>query len=91
MSFGMEAGIFLAYAMGILGVYFFGKMLLMPLGKIMKLLFSSILGGVVLVIINAIGTAVDIVVPVNILTSVIAGALGLPGVVGLLIYFNFIG
>lgn len=91
MSFGMEAGIFLAYALGILGVYFFGKMLLMPLAKLFKLLISSLLGGLVLVIINAVGSGIGLMIPLNLLTAAIVGVLGLPGMAGLLVYFNFIG
>ena len=91
MSFGMEAGIFLAYALGILGVYFFGKMLLIPLAKLFKLLISSLLGGLVLVIINAVGSGIGLMIPLNLLTAAIVGVLGLPGMAGLLVYFNFIG
>lgn len=90
MDFGMEASIFLAYALGILGVYFFGRMLLLPLAKLLKLLGCSLLGGIALLLINAIGPSIGIMVPLNLLNAVIAGVLGLPGVACLIIYFNMI-
>ena len=40
MDIGMEAGIFLAYSVGLLVVYFFGRMMLVPLKKLMKLLLN---------------------------------------------------
>lgn len=88
MDFNTEAGIFLAYALGILAVYFFGRMLLIPLQKLLKLLACSLLGGIALVLMNAIGSGIGIMVPVNLLTAAIAGVLGLPGVVCMIVYFS---
>lgn len=88
MDFGMEAGIFLVYTAGLMIIYFFGRMLLVPLRKILKLILNSLVGGAVLILINLVGGSAGIVLPVNFLTAVIAGLLGLPGVAGLVIYFN---
>lgn len=90
MEFGAEASIFLAYALGILAVYFFGKVFLVPLKILLKLLVGSLLGGLALLIINAAGSSIGIMVPLNLLTAGIAGILGFPGVVCLVIYFNSI-
>lgn len=89
MDFGTEAGIFLAYTSGLLMIYFFGRILLVPLKKLFKLVVNSLVGGLILLAINIAGAAVGLVMPVNLLTSLIAGLLGIPGVVGLLVYFNF--
>ena len=89
MDFGLEAGIFLAYTAGLLIIYFFGRILLVPLKKLFKLVVNSLVGGIILLVINIAGSAVGIAMPVNLLTSLIAGLLGIPGVAGLLIYFNF--
>lgn len=88
MEFGAEASIFLAYALGILAVYFFGKVFLFPLKILLKLLIGSLLGGLALLIINVVGSGMGIMVPLNLITAGIAGVLGLPGVICLVIYFN---
>ena len=88
MGFDMEAGIFLAYAAGLMVIFVFGKLLLVPLKKLIKFIVSSIIGGLVLVIINSAGAIAGIMIPVNVVTAMITGLLGLPGIVGLIIFFN---
>lgn len=88
MGFGMEAGIFLAYTAGLLAVYFFGRLLLVPVRIIMKLLASSLIGGLVLAMLNLLCINFEIFFPVNPLTAGIAGLLGIPGIIGILIFFN---
>lgn len=87
MGFGMEAGIFLAYACGILAICFFGKILLMPLKIIGKLLLNSLLGGIILLVLNAILENFGIILPINAITAAAAGLLGIPGIIGIIIYF----
>ena len=88
MDFGVEAGVFLIYAAAIIVLFLFGRILLLPMKLLFKLIVNSLVGGVFLVLINIAGAGVGIVMPVNIITAVIAGVLGLPGVAGLVIYFN---
>lgn len=88
MDFGMEAGIFLAYTAGIMMIYLFGRLLIIPVKFLIKLLVSSVAGGLALVLINLAGGGIGIVLPVNIITALLSGVLGVPGVLGLLIYFN---
>ena len=86
MDVGMEAGIFLAYAAGIALIFFFGKMLVRFM---LKLLLNGAAGGALLVILNFFGGAIGITVPVNLITAFAAGALGLPGIAALVVYFFF--
>ncbi len=88
MDFGMEAGIFLAYTAGIMLIYLFGRLLIVPVKFLLKLMASSIVGGLVLVLINFAGGGIGIALPVNIITALMAGVLGIPGVLGMLVYFN---
>lgn len=88
MNFEMEAGIFLAYTACLMLIYFFGKWLLIPLKIILKVLVNSFLGGVILIVLNAICNNFEIFVPVNIVTAAITGLLGIPGVLGILMFFN---
>lgn len=88
MDFGMEAGIFLVYTACLMLIYFFGKWMLIPLKIILKVLVNSFLGGVALILLNLLCNNFEIFLPVNVITAVIAGLLGIPGVIGILIFFN---
>ena len=88
MDLGVEAGVFLIYAAAIIVLFLFGRILLLPMKLLFKLIVNSLVGGMFLVLINIAGAGAGIVMPVNIITAVIAGVLGLPGVAGLVIYFN---
>ncbi len=88
MDFGIEAGVFLMYAAVIIIIFLFGRVLVVPMKVLAKLIGNSLVGGVFLVLLNIAGSSVGIVMPVNIITAIIAGLLGLPGVAGLVIYFN---
>lgn len=88
MSFGLEAGIFAAYAACLFLIYILGKLLIVPLKWAVKMLISSLIGGVLIILINILGGNWGIFVPLNPLSAVITGLLGLPGVVGLLLFFN---
>ena len=88
MDFSMEVTIFLAYAAGLIAIYFLGKLLIVPIKTILKLMLNSIIGGLILLLINAFGSSLGIFLPVNLITAVMAGVLGVPGIVGILIYFN---
>lgn len=85
---GMEVGVFLAYAFGMLMVYVFGRFLLVPLKWIAVGLLSSLAGGAAIAVINMIGAAVGLFVPLNIITAAIVGVLGIPGTVLLLLFFS---
>lgn len=87
MSMGMEVGIFLAYAMGMLLVYLTGRYMLIPLKWIGGLLVNSLLGGIIIFLINSLGSGFGLFVPLNAITAVLAGILGIPGIVMLLIFF----
>ena len=84
---GMEVGVFLAYAFGVLMVYVMGRFFLVPLKWIACCLISSLAGGAVIMLINFFGGPWNIFIPLNILTSAITGVLGLPGIVMLIIFF----
>lgn len=84
MSMGMEVGVFLAYAFGMLMVYVFGRFLLVPLKWIVWCVVSSLAGGAVILLINGLA---GFVIPLNIITAAIAGILGVPGVIMLTVFF----
>lgn len=82
---GLELNIILAYAVGLILLYVVGWLLLIPLKWIIRLIWNSILGGFMLFIINIIGGIWGISLTINPLSAVIAGVLGVPGVILLFI------
>jgi len=70
-------------------IYILGNILLKPLKLIFKIIVNSILGLLLLWAFNFIGAYFNFLIPLNILTVLIAGFLGLPGLV-LLIFFNLV-
>jgi len=83
---GLELSIILAYAVGLILLYVVGWILLIPLKWIIRLIWNSILGGVMLFIINIVGGIWGISLTINPLSAAIAGVLGMPGVILLLLF-----
>ena len=88
MGLEVEAKVFLIYVAVIAVVFLFGRLMLLPMKKLAGLLMNCLAGGVLLLLLNLATAGAGIMVPVNIITAVIVGALGLPGVAGLMIFFN---
>lgn len=63
----------------IIFLFIFGKIFILPLKSIMKLILNSVLGGVLIFIINVIGSGFNFHIGLNIITSMFVGFLGIPG------------
>ena len=72
-------------------IFIFGRIFIVPLKKILKLILNSILGGVVIFIINLIGANFGFHIGLNLFTSILIGLLGLPGVVCIIVVKLLIG
>lgn len=72
-------------------LFIFGKVFIVPIKKILKLVINSILGGITIFLINLIGATFGFHIGLNIFTSILVGLLGLPGVVCLVIIKLLIG
>lgn len=72
-------------------IFIFGRIFIVPLTKILKLVLNSVLGGVVIYVINLIGGAFGFHIGLNFFTSILIGLLGLPGVVCLIIIKLLVG
>ena len=70
----------------IFAILIFGKILIMPIRQIIKLVFNSILGGILILIINWIGAMFNFHIGLNICTAIFVGILGIPGAVLLAIF-----
>lgn len=82
---GMGLGVFLTYAGMVILIFLVGKIFLWPLKMILKLVANSLIGGLVILVINAIGAGFGIFIPLNVLNALIVGALGIPGAALLLL------
>lgn len=86
--FGLQASVLLTYAGAVLLLFLLGKIFLWPLKLILKLVVSSIVGGVVLLAVNLLaGLAGLVLIPLNLITALVVGILGIPGVILLLVLF----
>ena len=72
-------------------IFIFGRIFIVPIKKILKLVLNSVLGGLTIFIINLIGANFGFHIGLNIITSVVVGLLGLPGAVCLIIVKLLIG
>ena len=75
----------------VVAIYVLIKILAAPIKKIFKLLLNAVCGFVLLFIANFIGGFFNFAIPVNILTCIIAGAFGIPGVIFLGVVVLFMG
>lgn len=62
----------------IIGLWIIGKIFSVPIKAILKLITNSVLGGLLIFIINVIGSAFGFHIGLNIGTSILVGILGIP-------------
>lgn len=85
----MEINNIITFVACIVFLFIFGKIFIIPLKNIFKLVLNSVLGGILIFIINAIGANFSFHIGLNIITSIFVGLLGIPGA-GLLIILQII-
>lgn len=85
---GLQIGVLLTYAGAIIVIFIIGKMFLWPIKAILRLVASSLIAGVCIVLVNTLFAGAGLSIPLNLLTAVTAGVLGVPGLVTLLL-LNF--
>ena len=71
-------------------LFVIGRILIMPIKWILKLIFNTILGGLMLWIINIIGMNWAFHIGINIWTCICVGILGVPGAIFLILLKFFI-
>ena len=71
----------LAFAAGIFVLWLICKLLSVPLKIIWKLLVNAVIGAVVLLIFNFFGGIVGFTIPISPVSALVAGILGIPGVI----------
>ena len=84
----VEMGVFLTFGGTLILLFLLGKTLLIPLKIVLKMMVNSILGCILLIVLNAAGSAVGLMIPLNLVNAVTVGVLGVPGVIMLLLFCN---
>ncbi|MGB9867489.1 MAG: pro-sigmaK processing inhibitor BofA family protein [Bacillota bacterium] len=69
----------LGYAAAFIGVMLLVRVLYLPLRWLLQLAYSAVVGALVLWAINLVGNLLSFHLPVNLITSLVVGSLGVPG------------
>lgn len=75
----------IAFTACIFFLFIFGKLFIVPIKTILKLVLNSFLGAFLIYIINLIGAMWGFHIGINIITSIFVGMLGIPGVIVIVI------
>lgn len=81
MWLNMEFRMLLIYIACIIGIIIIGKIFIVPIKVILKLILNSILGVILLYVINIIGAIWGLHIGINLITALIVGILGIPGAI----------
>lgn len=79
MTVEMDNRIILVFIACIAILIVFGKYFSLPLKRIIKLVGNSLLGALIIFLINLVGTSFNFHIGFNIVNSVVVGILGIPG------------
>lgn len=71
----------IAYVACICLLFIMGRIFIVPLGKVIKIILNSVMGAGIIYLINLIGANWNFSIGINIITSIIVGLLGIPGVI----------
>ncbi len=71
----------LAYAAGLVLMFVFCRIFIKPIKWLLKLLINGVLGGLILAAVNFVGGFAGITILINPLSALLAGLLGVPGVI----------
>lgn len=72
-------------------MFLLGRLFIIPLKLIFKLILNSILGGVLIFIINFIGGMWNFHIGLNVVTAIFVGILGIPGSIVLVLAKLLVG
>lgn len=81
----MDFNSIIAYIACIFFLFIFGRLFIVPIKTILKLVVNSILGGITIFIINLVGSLWGFHIGLNLVTSIFVGILGIPGAIVIII------
>ena len=86
----LDTNTIIIYLACICFLFIFGKLFILPIKSILKLVLNSILGGLIIYIINIVGTAFNFHIGLNYITAITIGILGVPGAILLILLKIFL-
>jgi inhibitor of the pro-sigma K processing machinery len=81
----MDYSIIIAYAFGLILLYIIGRIVFVPVKFALKLIYNGIIGGIMLWFLNIVGSYFGLHIGINPVTALVAGFLGVPGVILLVV------
>lgn len=72
---------YLVFIGAVVAVFIILKILAWPIKKIMKMVINIVIGGLLLILVNYIGANFGFTIPLNWVTALVVGILGIPGLV----------
>ena len=81
----------IVYIACIVFLFIFGKIFIVPIKTILKLIINSVFGGITIFIINFIGSFFNFHIGLNLITSIFVGILGIPGAIVIIIIRLILG
>lgn len=81
----MDTNTIITYLACICFLFIFGRLFVLPIKTILKLVINSIFGGILIYVVNWIGSIFSFHIGLNFITAILVGILGIPGAVLLVI------
>ena len=81
----MDFNIIITFIACILILYILGKVFILPIKSIFKLILNSIIGGILIWVINFVGANFGFHIGLNLFTCIFIGFLGIPGAIFLVV------
>ena len=81
-----ESSIVVSFAVGLLAICLIVRLLKWPVELLLKFVSNSVVGAIILFLINLFGAGI----PITVINALIAGVFGIPGVIGIFIWEKFI-
>jgi len=85
----VDFGVIAAYGLGIVLLYIVSRIFFMPLRLLWRLVYNAVIGGVMLWGLNFVGSHFGFTIAINPVTALVAGFLGIPGVILLVLFKLF--
>lgn len=86
----MDSNILITFVVCVISIFILGKIFALPLKGILKLIGNSVVGGIIIFLINLVGANFGFHIGLNIGTALVVGILGIPGAILLIILTLFL-
>lgn len=87
----MDNNTLIIYIACICFLFLFGRIFILPIKSVLKLVLNSILGGLIIYLINVVGSLFSFHIGLNYITAILVGILGVPGAILLVVLKIFLG